>query len=850
MLYTTNGAGLRSSAASEAFLIDAALIPSPPIAMISDSNGTTPLSTVSNLTLNVVWDMDLRWEGDCRLTDKQPHHIAPHGYTHLSPLTSNLEPRTSQLHYCLASPTHHTHFHPPPPLSLSPAHHSASDDEEDIDYFAYNLTNASNATSLLSGTAPLAPTERFTFRVFVRRNGTPAVVLTQAAPVECLPYVGASNFLAEPVTTSCRFGGPSHFCCLDTSPDTDVVHDALLSPRLAHGTSQSTRHVRQLSPLNDSVVVMPTAEGVGFLHHESLNVGEARRAVTVPWTQLAKGLNCTGDELGNASIGAASDLWAVHACGGSVQIYNTSLHAADAASALVGNVPFLPLNGSSDSSDSSDSSSSSEIVQLAMASEVVASWVASEVDRVAEVRIASIGAAAVVTPFPLFNSSTVLPSGAPLAARELCVSCLATDGTILAHGWFHSSTGASSCDNGGGVGVYDRSGGANGGWVRRALLSGFASALFEHGYEPAAPSSSADSSGGCSFGRVVEVAGNVLAVGIPEGNGGAGRVAIYDLSVVSDPTLACVLSPPPGATSFGSSLSIRVDSGAKLSLAIGMSASEEYTAAGGNATFTSVHQLSFEANLGGNGGDGRLSCASAATRSSAPDVLRLSSASLVLSNHGVVAAVMKGALNETSLSITTYCQPNFVKAPSADYKTLATKGYPYRAGYAFACVPCPDGQTSVGGATRICVDCSEMQCIPSGQRTFQAYVNVQDVPNSPGNGDSLSVQVVARRGAAASAPQVANTSLVLYDATPPTVGEVKDAMPCGCILPNRAFATVNFTEGGRFSCDSRLVSYIPMVSLIRARRCYGRCSARCSRPRAWSAYLSSALASPRVMLSW
>ena len=93
----------------------------------------------------------------------------------------------------------------------------------------------------------------------------------------------------------------------------------------------------------------------------------------------------------------------------------------------------------------------------------------------------------------------------------------------------------------------------------------------------------------------------------------------------------------------------------------------------------------------------------------------------------------------------------------------------------------------------------------------------QDVPNGLiSNGDSLAVQVVAMRGAATSVPKVANTSLVLYDATPPTVGQVKDAMPCGCILPNRAFATVNFTEGGRFSCDSRLVSYIPMVSCVRA----------------------------------
>ena len=695
VLFTINGAGLRSSSTSEAFVVDQALIPYPPTAEITDANGTAPLKTVSNLTLNIAWSINLT---NAALLDE----------------------------------------------------------------FDYNTTDDANSTAK----APLAPVEHFTFKVFVRRNGTSSELLTDGAPVECLPYLGAPTFLAHPTTTACRFGSDSHACCADFLPDIEVLHDALLAPRL--GSVATARHVRQLAALNASVAVLPTDEGVAFLHHAP-TAGEGRIAPIQSWSTLT---NCTGTSLDNVSLAAASGHWVFHACDGVVHLHNAALDEhLDPQTTRVADVQMM------------SSSSASAIVDLVVHEEYIAAWIASDLDGVSQVTIASISAGVVGAPALLADSTSTLPTQTK-PARELCASCLASDGSVLAHGWFHSQTGGTSCDEGGGVAIYDLSTGWWSGkrWVRRATVLTDA---------PLA----AGGVSGCSFGQVIKVSGSVLAVGIPEGSNGEGYVSVYDLS--KDGALrACTLAGPLGVTAFGSSLSLRSESATCTSLAVGMHSS----AADGNVSFSAVHQILTDA-------DGNMVCSSSSTRSAAPG-LRLSTTAVLLSERGVVAAVLRGALNKTSLSYTTYCSPGSIKVPMADHQDgYASTKHSYRSGYAYGCEPCPPGQTSAGGTSRICISCSGFQCIPSDQFSFQAYVNVQDVPNPPSNGDSLSVQVVAQRGAANSALSVANTSVVLFDSTPPNTGRVDDAMPCGCILPSLGFPTVAFSEGGQFTCDSRQVSF-------------------------------------------
>ena len=160
-------------------------------------------------------------------------------------------------------------------------------------------------------------------------------------------------------------------------------------------------------------------------------------------------------------------------------------------------------------------------------------------------------------------------------------------------------------------------------------------------------------------------------------------------------------------------------------------------------------------------------------------------------------------ITATSLSFTSFCGIGSIKVPVAD-------GHPYLHG----CMACPAGETALGGVSRSCTDCAGVQCIAAGTSRFHAKVVAGDHLLT---GDSFLVQVVAARGAAESAVTIDNTSMVLYDATPPATGTVVDTMPCACILPQSGFPTKTFADGTKYKTEIPNLEWNSVTTFLHTR---------------------------------
>ena len=255
---------------------------------------------------------------------------------------------------------------------------------------------------------------------------------------------------------------------------------------------------------------------------------------------------------------------------------------------------------------------------------------------------------------------------------DACISCLSATSELLAT--------LGDCSEMGTVELWTLL--PNGDWAHAATVG-------------AAELASKLPSGVCSFGRVVHLSGNVLAVGVPDAEDGRGVVAVYDVIDPASPIRLCTLSPKSGALGFGAALGMRAHGSSLTLLAVGMH----------GMAVAAIYELAVDDN-------GRPSCDPNVTatyisgRRPMPNATQTTPASsLIFSPGGLLIGLpdeppVVPNMTYGAVSLTTYCELDHVVVASlgADETSFSS------------CDPCAEGTSSLGGVAHACESCADIEC--------------------------------------------------------------------------------------------------------------------------------------------
>ena len=394
-----------------------------------------------------------------------------------------------------------------------------------------------------------------------------------------------------------------------------------------------------------------------------------------------------------------------------------------------------------------------------------------------------------------------------------CVSAAWTgSGSVLAVGVSHLSSSSDGC---GVIAVYES---PNHRWTRSDEYSQVATLTIRGLQSAAAATTSAAAGGGGSaaggssssdgvitlgaqacreFGSVVHVSQQLLAVGLPSANDGAGVVAVYSLPVLGSPSgeahLLCVLTPPEGGVGFGHALASRVHSSGALLLSVSM----------GGAHLAAVHRVALASS------GPMCDAQTPATVISGPPGRRPSNltsssgdeggAALVFAPHGVVIGFPSEPSKVPStttgaLSFTAYCEAGHAKGAAYDDHSATRR----------SCLPCAPGTSSLGGLAHECDHCAGTVCALPHQTVFNVTLDASAAELV--SGDVVKLRMLARskavRGRAAelTSDEGAHPE-VLIDLSPPVMAKVHDALPCNFTnssCRSSPFADVATIPAGRY----------------------------------------------------
>ena len=590
---------------------------------------------------------------------------------------------------------------------------------------AYEQRMTANITgSQIEPMTPLAPVEFFRFDVFVRgQNSTSFELRGTKQAVRCLSpshfdaEFRVDNVAASP-STVCRYGMPSHICCASMM---------ILNGELSHDTSlliPSTALDAPMVAMGAGMAGLTSIDGISSLDHRHLVVTTA-----VPWTSLAAChvkmdiASLDQDARILMAATAAAGLFAIQACPGIVHVLNSSGLADHGGPPLV-ELDFRAQFGDAHATVFALSMSDSHVFIRVLGSGSMSTHV-YDIDAQS-----------------LAQVSFSMPDELPLDGSRQCTSCISADeqGVRLAYGLL----GPTWCTSGGAIALHARN--SQGDWQPASVLT---------------DESLAD--GTCSFGKVVHISGAILAVGAPGAFGGKGKVAIFGIESSGSPAKLCDLSAPPGATHFGHSLSSRRDMDGSILLAVGMRLTADATQ---GQIIATVHHLHGEPSPLACGNQSRLALILPRKQ---PAISPASSSTVLMREDGVLVHLSDSGPEE-HFSFTTLCPINSIRVPLMRTELrVGSSG--------FACKPCPASHRSAGGLATRCIDCNGLQCLPEGETSFMAVVDVADVMTA---GETVIVQMGSARSASPTLTRYYNTTPVIFDPTPPVAGQVLDILPCNC----------------------------------------------------------------------
>ena len=311
----------------------------------------------------------------------------------------------------------------------------------------------------------------------------------------------------------------------------------------------------------------------------------------------------------------------------------------------------------------------------------------------------------------------------------------------------------------------------------------------------------------CAFGRVLLMLPGILLVGVPDRDGGAGGVNVYDLTALvgslwtlstlnpatlnstsrllhselianSSPRLLCRWSAPAGARRYGVALAARDASEARYPLngaGVGSNGERERLVAVGSEgeVLAGIHSLLYDALGQPRCGHAPANAPSDSNGDHVDPVVRnfspliavmaeersvaanFSLVSLTLGPSELVASIALQGGARSAISVTAVCGRNHAR--------IASSPLPY------ACTACPAGSASHGLWQPHCTDCAGLVC--AVDKSFELEVALDASNASLPSGSTLLLQLGASTAAEAASgvepAHVLRSTPFVFDSTPP-----------------------------------------------------------------------------------